>query len=98
MTVLGDVLMLLGAALVAIAAVGAHRFRDTLARLHAGGKATSFGILVLLLGAGLRSADAAVALELATTAVLLIVTMPLATHVLVRSVLRRHSAEEEAQR
>lgn len=89
MTILGDAAMLLGAVLVLVAAIGAHRFGDALSRLHAGGKASSLGILLLLIGAGVRSGSVAAGLELLLTGVLLLVTMPLATHVLVRSVHRR---------
>ena len=79
-------LLLAGAALMALAALGLHRFEDPAVRLHVAAKASSAGVLLLLVGAGLRSADLAVGLELGLTGVFLLVSVPLATHGLARPV------------
>ena len=79
-------LLLVGAGLMAVAALGLHRFDDPAVRLHVAAKASSAGVLLLLVGAGLRSADLGVGLELALTGLLLVVSVPLATHGLAREV------------
>lgn len=89
MTVVGELLMLLGALLVFVAGIGVHRFFDSLARLHAAGKASSLGMVLLLAGAALRSAHVGIRFEFLLTGILLLVAVPLATHVLVRSIYRQ---------
>ncbi|MEO5840326.1 MAG: monovalent cation/H(+) antiporter subunit G [Acidimicrobiales bacterium] len=54
---LGDLLALAGAVLVLISAVGVVRFADPLARMHALAKASTLGVLLILLGAGINLAD-----------------------------------------
>jgi multicomponent Na+:H+ antiporter subunit G len=49
--VIGELLALVGAAFIALAALGVVRFDDVFARLHALAKASTFGILLLLAGA-----------------------------------------------
>jgi multicomponent Na+:H+ antiporter subunit G len=49
--VIGELLALVGAAFIALAALGVVRFDDVLARLHALAKASTFGILLLFAGA-----------------------------------------------
>ena len=48
---IGEVLALVGAALVLLSAAGVVRFSDVYARLHALAKASTLGILVILAGA-----------------------------------------------
>lgn len=48
---IGEVLALVGATLVLLAAIGVVRFGDALARLHALAKASTLGVLLLLAGA-----------------------------------------------
>jgi multicomponent Na+:H+ antiporter subunit G len=55
--VIGELLALLGAALVLISAIGVVRFSDVLARLHALAKASTLGILLLLSGAAINLRD-----------------------------------------
>jgi multicomponent Na+:H+ antiporter subunit G len=86
--VLGATLAVLGASLMAVSSIGLHRFRDPAVRLHVAAKASSSGMLSLLLGLGLRSGSLAVGLELAMTGLFLLVTVPLATHGLARSLVR----------
>jgi multicomponent Na+:H+ antiporter subunit G len=52
--VIGELLALVGAVLVMVSAIGVVRFSDVLARLHALAKASTFGVLLLLLGAGVN--------------------------------------------
>lgn len=83
--VLGSVVAVGGALLVVLAAVGLHRFDDPDVRLHVAAKASSAGVLLVLLGLGLRSADLGVALELGLTGVFLLITVPIATHALAQA-------------
>ena len=51
---IGELLALVGAALVLLAAIGVVRLDDVLARLHALAKASTLGILLLLAGAAVN--------------------------------------------
>ena len=53
----GELLALIGAALVLLSAVGVVRLSDVLARLHALAKASTLGILLLLAGAAINLHD-----------------------------------------
>lgn len=53
----GDVLSLLGAALILLSAIGVTRFPDPLSRLHALAKASTLGILLVLAGAAVALPD-----------------------------------------
>ena len=49
--VIGEVLVLVGAAFTLLAGIGTLRFSDVFARMHALGKASTLGLLLVLLGA-----------------------------------------------
>ncbi len=51
---IGEVLALAGAILVLLAALGVVRFGDPLARMHALAKASTLGLLLILLGAAVN--------------------------------------------
>lgn len=51
---IGELLTVLGAALVLVSALGVVRFRDTLVRLHALSKASTLGVLLILVGAAVN--------------------------------------------
>ena len=51
---IGELLALVGAALVLLSAVGVNRFTDVLARLHALAKASTLGLLLILFGAAIN--------------------------------------------
>lgn len=50
---IGQVVALVGAALVLIAGIGVVRFRDPMSRLHALTKASTLGVVLVFLGAAL---------------------------------------------
>jgi multicomponent Na+:H+ antiporter subunit G len=52
--VIGEGVALLGAVLVLLSAIGVNRLKDTLARLHALAKASTLGMLLLLIGAAVN--------------------------------------------
>lgn len=54
---IGELLALVGATLVLLAAIGVIRFSEVLARLHALAKASTLGILLVLSGAAINLRD-----------------------------------------
>jgi multicomponent Na+:H+ antiporter subunit G len=54
---IGELLALVGATLVLVAAVGVVRLDDVLARLHALAKASTLGVLLLLTGVAVNLRD-----------------------------------------
>jgi multicomponent Na+:H+ antiporter subunit G len=83
-TVVSAVLLLTGAMLMLIAAIGVFRFPDVLSRLHAATKAASVGIGMVLVGAGAALGIGPLAFTL-LVAVFHIVTAPVAGHALGRA-------------
>ena len=51
---IGELLALFGAVLILLSAVGVVRFGDPLARLHALAKASTLGVLLVLIGAAVN--------------------------------------------
>ncbi len=85
---IAEIVILLGAVLILLAAIGVVRFDDTLARTHALTKATSFGIVLVLVGAAFRVQHASAAAALLLTAVLQMLTTPVSGHLIGRAVYR----------
>jgi multicomponent Na+:H+ antiporter subunit G len=88
MDLAGAVLALLGAVFVCIATIGLHRFDDVFARTHAAGKATTFGLGLILLGSVLRLEALDTTAKLALVGVLTLVTAPAGTHLIGRAAFR----------
>ncbi|OMQ13926.1 cation:proton antiporter, partial [Modestobacter sp. VKM Ac-2676] len=78
MSVLGDVILLLGVALVGVAAVGLLRLPDVYNRTNAATKAASLGLVCVLLGVALRVSDSGATVTLLIAAVLQLFTVPIA--------------------
>jgi multicomponent Na+:H+ antiporter subunit G len=87
-SVVGDVLMVAGAAWAVVATVGTLRFDDALGRMHAATKSTTLALLLVLAGAALRRGGAAAA-TLALVGLLVLVTAPVGAHMLGRALHRR---------
>ena len=81
-------LVLGGSLFVLVAAIGLLRFRELYSRMHATTKATSFGILLLVAGAGLYFATWEVAIKAVLIILFVYLTAPLAAHSIARSVRR----------
>lgn len=75
----------LGAAFVLIAAVGAVRFPDVFMRMHAATKAGTLGAAFVLLTAALVFASTAAVTKALLTFLFLLLTAPVAAHVLGRA-------------
>ena len=77
--VLGTLVMLGGGFVFVVAAMGTIKLPDVYCRSHALGKATTLGIMLLLIGYGLRVPEASWLKILAIVA-FQIVTVPVASH------------------
>ncbi len=89
--VVAALLMLSGAVIAVIAAVGLHRLPDVYARMHVATKPATLGITLCLSGAALR-VDASTATKLVLAVVFQLVTTPAAGHLLGRAA---HAARAE---
>jgi multicomponent Na+:H+ antiporter subunit G len=84
-TYLGCILMVLGALFSVIAALGVLRLPDLLTRMHAASKAGPVGAGLVLLAVAILSADAGVAVRAIVGIVFLLLTTPVAAHLLARA-------------
>lgn len=82
-------LLLVGAILGLLAAVGVLRFPDTFLRMQASSKASTLGLACLLAGTALQFPDVAVIVRLASIAAFVMLTAPLSAHVVARVSLHR---------
>ncbi|MBX3019481.1 MAG: monovalent cation/H(+) antiporter subunit G [Bdellovibrionaceae bacterium] len=80
--------VLLGTFFVFLAAVGIFKLPDTLTRMAAGAKAPTLALMLAVAGAMLHSASAGVRLPLFLGFVMVLVTSPVAAHLLGRATIR----------
>jgi multicomponent Na+:H+ antiporter subunit G len=89
MTVAGHVLIALGGTLLVVAAAGLFVLRDALARQHAATKAGTLAVGLILAGTAMAAGGGAEWWwRVAAVAVWLLVTLPVASHMLARSAYR----------
>lgn len=81
-------IMTIGAGFTLLAGVGLHRFDDVFARMHAAGKASTLGLLLILIGAALRLTAFGDILKLGLVAVLAVITIPAGVHLIARAAWR----------
>ena len=84
MNAIASVLMVAGAVLVLVAAIGVLRFPDLVSRLHAATKAASTGIALVLVGAGIALGPGPLAFA-TLVATFQLLTAPVAAHALARA-------------
>ena len=82
---IGELLALVGAALVLLSALGVVRFTDALARLHALAKASTLGILLILAGAAANLRDLNDLTSVVLAAVLHLLASPPASNMVSRA-------------
>lgn len=82
---LGGVLLILGAIFTLLAAVGVVRLPDLYTRMHAASKAGAVGGGLILLAVAIVSMDAAVASRAIIGVIFLLLTTPVAAHLLARA-------------
>ncbi len=80
-----SVLIVLGAMWILIAAIGLLRFKDLYSRIHATTKATSFGILLIIIGVIFYFGLWDVTLKSILIIVFVYLTSPLAAHSIAKS-------------
>lgn len=83
--ILISMFMILGSAFILIAAIGMLKFSDFYRRMHAATKATSFGILLLLIGVLIFFASWEVGIKALLIVVFIYLTAPLAAHSIAKS-------------
>jgi len=83
--IVAAVLLLAGAAFVALAAMGLWRFDDLFSRIHAATKAITLGVLLVVAAAALRMDSYADVAKLLLAALLQVVSAPVAGHMLGRA-------------
>ena len=83
--VLIGLLLLAGAAFVLIAAIGVVRLPDLLTRMHASTKAGTLGALLVLAGLAVHVATGPVISKAIATALFLLLTAPIAAHMIGRA-------------
>lgn len=81
----GLIFLFLGAVLCLAAAIGMLRFTDLLTRIHAGAKPQVLGVMLVLLGVGLRTAEGLEIGLLVLIAVFQLLTIPVGSHMVGRA-------------
>jgi multicomponent Na+:H+ antiporter subunit G len=84
----GQILLLAGAVLMSIAALGMHRFDDVFARMHGGSKAASLAMVLIVTGGALRIGELGAAVLLVAAGAVALVTIPVGAHLLARAAYR----------
>ena len=79
------ILWLVGSAFALLAAIGVLRMPDVFTRMQASTKASTFGLGCLLLGAGLQMGDLASLIRVASIGAFVLLTTPVAGHVIARA-------------
>ena len=82
---IGELLALIGATLILLAAIGVVRFGDALARLHALSKASTLGVLLILVGAAVNLRNLNDLTSVALAAVLHLLASPPASNMVSRA-------------
>ena len=85
MTFIAQVLICLGALLIALAAVGVLRMPDVYTRMHAATKAASLGLAFILIGAAIPLDDGIATMKLILAIAFQFMTAPVAAHVIGRA-------------
>ena len=82
---MGELLVLVGAAFMLIGAVGALRFEDVFARMHALSKASSLGLLLVLAGGAVALTHPNDVTFIVLAGVLHVVTSPVGSNLISRA-------------
>lgn len=85
MTVVAQILLLAGAALILLAAIGVVRFSDVLARMHALSKASTLGLCLVMLGGAIVASSANDVTFLILAGALQVLTSPVGSNLLARA-------------
>jgi multicomponent Na+:H+ antiporter subunit G len=91
--VIGEAVILLGCVLTLLSAIGVLRFRDVFERMHALTKASSAGLILVLVGAAALLPDINDVTTLALAAFLQVLTLPVAANLIARATYRAKDIE-----
>ena len=94
--ILVGILLLGGGAFVLIAAIGIVRLPDLLTRMHASTKAGTLGSLLILAGLAVHVASVPVTSKVFATALFLLITAPIAAHMIGRAHARTTRKAEQS--
>jgi multicomponent Na+:H+ antiporter subunit G len=86
--IVASVALILGALMSLLAGIAVLRFPDTMSRIHAATKPQVLGIMLLMLGVGLRIGSPSVIGMLVLIVILQFVTAPVSAHLTVRVAFR----------
>lgn len=89
MTEIGAILIMVGSIFCLLAAIGMLRFPDFFTRVHAASKSGVLGAGLVFIGVALASLDLATSVRMIIGLAFLLLTTPLAAHLLARASLRR---------
>jgi multicomponent Na+:H+ antiporter subunit G len=87
--------MIAGAVLCLLAGIGLLRLPDVLTRMHAATKPQALGLLLVLIGAGLRLRSAADLGTLVLVGIFQLLTVPVAAHMVGRAAYRTGRTDRE---
>ncbi len=93
--ILAAMLLLAGGGMLLLAAWGVIRLPDALSRQHAATKAGTLAVALACLGAMFAAGEAGWTLRLAVILVFLLVTLPVASHLLARAAVREGDAAKD---
>jgi multicomponent Na+:H+ antiporter subunit G len=91
--IIASIALIAGAVMSLAAGIAVLRFPDTASRIHAATKPQVLGIVLLMIGLGIRLGTAAVIGELVLIVVLQFLTAPVSAHLAVRAATRRAGEE-----
>ncbi|MGR3807727.1 monovalent cation/H(+) antiporter subunit G [Pasteurella testudinis] len=89
--ILGIIFLLLGGVSLAVSALGLHILPNTLSKQHAATKAGTLAVTLVALGAVLTVWDWGWTIRLAIIILFLILTLPIASHMLARAAIKDSS-------
>lgn len=78
-----------GALFILIAAIGVLRFSDLLMRMHASSKASTLGVILILVAVAVHTWQIAVTARIVLICAFLLATAPVAAHAIARAAYRR---------
>lgn len=92
-----SILLLIGGFFSLVAALGVFRFTDFYSRIHASTKASTFGLGFTALAAALTLGTASAWIKMFAAIAFLFITLPIAAHLLSRSVRSSHKNPSPAK-
>ena len=93
--IVASVFLVLGSLMSLLAGIAVLRFPDTMSRIHAATKPQVLGIILLMLGVGLRLGSPGVIGMLVLIVILQFVTAPVSAHLTVRVAYRNAKGDDE---